>query len=214
MRNVLVTLKTINKDYDDASALSESPFVCAIDNFITPELCDHIIRVATPQIKPATVARDGGRYPSDGRTNQMTFLAHGRDPQIDELVSRVAKLIEMPKTHAESLQVINYKIGEKYDPHLDTFSSVKEGEKGFIAKSGQRIATALFYLTEVEAGGATTFPNLFFDVPPKRGSMLIFQTCIDGTNTPAKRALHGSLPVVSGEKWAANLWFREQPYIG
>lgn len=209
-----MTLKTINKEYKDASVLSEKPYICAIDDFVSPELCDHIISLATPQIKPATVAKDGGRQPSDGRTNQMTFLRHGRDPLVDDLVSRVSKLIKIPKPHAESLQVINYKIGERYDAHLDTFNADKEGEKVFIAKSGQRIATALFYLTDVEAGGATTFPNLFFDVQPKRGSMLIFQTCIDGTNTPAKKSLHGSLPVVSGEKWAANLWFREQPYVG
>jgi len=209
-----MTLTTINHDYPGATVLSNSPYVCVIDNFISPKLCNHIISLANPRIKPATVAKNSGREVSDGRTNQMTFLNHGLDSRVDSLVLKISKLIGLPKAHAESLQVINYQIGERYDPHLDTFDPYKEGEKVFVAKSGQRIATALFYLTDVEAGGATTFPNLFFDVLPKQGSMMIFQTCIDGTNMPAKKALHGSLPVVSGEKWAANLWFREQPYIG
>ena len=42
-----------------------------------------------------------------------------------------------------------------------------------------------------------------------KGDVLIFHNCIEGTTEINPNVLHGGSPVISGEKWAVNLWFRE-----
>ena len=69
--------------------------------------------------------------------------------------------------------------------------------------------TALIYLNDVEDGGATYFPKLNISINPKKGNVLVFHNTISETTNINPRSLHAGMPVTSGEKWAANLWFRE-----
>ena len=41
---------------------------------------------------------------------------------------------------------------------------------------GERLMTFMVYLSDVEAGGHTVFPNLGLSVPPVRGSALFWHT--------------------------------------
>lgn len=50
--------------------------------------------------------------------------------------------------------MLRYEHGQKYDPHYDYFA-----DKVNIARGGHRLATVLMYLTDVEKGGETVFPN-------------------------------------------------------
>lgn len=52
------------------------------------------------------------------------------------------------------MQVLHYLHGEKYEPHFDYFHD-KENQK----LGGHRVATVLMYLSNVEKGGETVFPN-------------------------------------------------------
>lgn len=205
---------TIKKSYSRGKILCEAPFVCVIDDFLDVELCDHLIELAKPKMTRATVVKNGRREVSDVRTNQFAFLKNGVDQQLNSLVASVAKMINVPNTHAESLQVINYGPGQHYVPHLDTFNADDPNQNGFIEKSGQRIATVLMYLNSVDHGGETHFPKLGLDIRPQKGRAIVFQSCEDDSNYPDENSLHGSQPVEVGEKWAANLWFRENPFVG
>lgn len=85
---------------------------------------------------------------------------------------------------------------------------------------GQRIATMLMYLATPEDGGETVFPNADrkvsgpgwsdcarkgFAVHPRKGdAVLFFSLKPDGTEDPS--SLHGSCPVLKGEKWSATKW--------
>lgn len=205
---------TISKNFSRGDVLCEAPFVCVIDDFLDAELCDHIIRLAKPRMKRATVVQNGRREISDVRTNQFTFLRNTRDQQLESLSKTLASMIDVPYSHAESLQVINYGIGQHYVPHLDTFNADDPNQRSFLGESGQRIATVLMYLNRVEDGGETHFPELGLDIRPRKGRIVIFQSCEENSNYPDGRSLHGSVPIVEGEKWAANLWFRESPFVG
>ena len=55
--------------------------------------------------------------------------------------------------NGESIQVLRYKNGEKYEPHFDYFNDKQNQLIG-----GQRIATVLMYLSNVKMGGETIFP--------------------------------------------------------
>ena len=46
---------------------------------------------------------------------------------------------------------------------------------------------------------------------PEQGKIVVFHDCYKGTDTPHPNSLHGALPVLEGEKWAFNLWFRKKP---
>ena len=69
--------------------------------------------------------------------------------------------------------------------------------------------TALIYLNDVEDGGATSFPELDIAIKPKKGNVLVFHNTIPETTNIHPKSLHAGMPVSNGEKWAANLWFRE-----
>lgn len=52
------------------------------------------------------------------------------------------------------MQILHYEHGEKYEPHFDYFHDKANQELG-----GHRVATVLMYLSNVENGGETIFPN-------------------------------------------------------
>lgn len=56
--------------------------------------------------------------------------------------------------NGESIQILHYENGQKYEPHFDYFHDKANQELG-----GHRVATVLMYLSNVERGGETVFPN-------------------------------------------------------
>ena len=143
----------------------------------------------------------------------ICFYRHGIDPAVNEVVTRIAELVEIPVANAEDLQVVHYSEGEEYKPHQDAFDPSKPESGSFLGDSGQRVMTVLMYLNDVTDGGGTGFPHLDVEIKARKGRIVIFQTCKYGTDVMHPMALHGGLPVGSqGAKWAANLWFRERPF--
>lgn len=63
---------------------------------------------------------------------------------------RIAMWSLMPVDHGESMQVLRYNDGEKYDAHFDYFFDNSSTTNG-----GNRYATVLAYLSDVEEGGET-----------------------------------------------------------
>jgi prolyl 4-hydroxylase len=107
----------------------------------------------------------------------------------------------------EDIHVLHYGKADEYKPHFDYFS--KDGELNQLGVAGQRVATAIIYLADVPAGGATVFPELKMSVLPKKGSVLFFSYANTHTRQLDPRSLHGGAPVLDGEKWIATKWFRE-----
>ncbi|KAK9285429.1 hypothetical protein L1049_024622 [Liquidambar formosana] len=86
------------------------------------------------------------------------------------------------------------------------------------------VASFLLYLSDVEEGGETMFPfengldvDVNYDyrkciglkVKPRQGDGLLFYSLFpNGTIDPT--SLHGSCPVIKGQKWVATKWIRDQ----
>jgi prolyl 4-hydroxylase len=81
-----------------------------------------------------------------------------------------------------------------------------------MVKGGQRMVTCLLYLDEPEEGGGTSFPNLDMEVIARKGRMLLFHNCHPSSIIRHPDSLHVGMPVLSGENWACNFWFREREY--
>lgn len=201
---------------DEAGAIArqrlcDAPLVEVYDGLVAPEACARVIEIAGPAMRRSQVSgAAGGRF-SEGRTSERTWVRHDADPAVLAAAERIAAVVGLPLSHAESLQVIRYQPGQEYRPHFDAYDLSTEKGRLYCARGGQRMITALAYLCDVE-GGHTGFPTLGLTVAPRRGRVLVFHNCRAGTTTRDPRAYHQGLPPERGEKWAFNLWFHERPY--
>ncbi|KAK2177130.1 hypothetical protein NP493_618g01011 [Ridgeia piscesae] len=110
----------------------------------------------------------------------------------------------------ELFQVLNYGIGGQYDPHFDFYEDTKQLEMypPSLQGSGERLATFLFYLTDVKFGGATVFPNAGVRVKvAKNGAAFWYNLKTSGDLD--KGTLHAGCPVLIGSKWVTNKWIHE-----
>ena len=73
---------------------------------------------------------------------------------------------------------------------------------------GPRILTFFLYLSDVEGGGGTNFPELGITIAPKRGRALIWPSVYNhNPMMEDPRMVHEALEVTAGTKFAANGWF-------
>lgn len=191
--------------------LNKSPLISTIDNFITDEECDHIIKIAKPYLVSSVVSSNNGGIISKGRTSKNTWINHNTDNVTKNIAKKICELVDKPINTAESFQVIHYDENQEYRPHYDGWEHNYDNPKNVrcLKTGGQRMLTVLCYLNDVKKGGSTSFPKLNLDVTAKKGKLVIFENVYEDTNERHKLSLHAGMPVVKGEKYAFNLWFRE-----
>jgi prolyl 4-hydroxylase len=202
----------LRRDFADGERLCASPLIHRFDDLLSAEECDHIIDLARPQLRRSQVSGNAGGKFSDGRTSERAWLKHAVDPVVHAAAERIAAHVGLPLAHAESLQVIHYEAGQEYRPHFDAYDLSTEKGRRYCERGGQRIVTALAYLSAVAAGGTTGFPRIGLEVEPQPGRVLVFHNCHPGTNVCDPRTYHQGKPPLHGDKWAFNLWFHESPY--
>lgn len=216
----------------EASTIERSfdPRVYTFDDFLSEDECEFLKGYAEPRLEPARVIdQSSGESDRDSvRTNMQMYVndsACREHPVISALTRRMHVLARSPLNHAEPLQIGRYGPGEFYEPHFDS------------AVGLSRAVTVLIYLGGPEEGGETIFPKrrtcagqtfrsccrpgaLLEEgglvVRPQKGRAVLFYSYdLDGRHNAL--SLHGSCPVVNGEKWIAQQWFRtrvftESPY--
>ncbi|XP_052203547.1 probable prolyl 4-hydroxylase 3 [Diospyros lotus] len=207
--------------------LSWEPRAFLYHNFLSKEECEYLIKLAKPHMRKSTVvdSKTGQSKDSRVRTSSGMFLKRGRDKTIRDIEKRIADFTFIPVEHGEGLQVLHYEVGQKYEPHYDYFLDEFNTRNG-----GQRIATVLMYLSDVEEGGETIFPaakgNISavpwwyelsecgkrgLAVKPKMGDALLFWSMRpDATLDPS--SLHGGCPVIKGNKWSSTKWMHVDEY--
>lgn len=200
--------------YEIATPLNGEPLVCLFENFLEEREIEALLAAAANQLQEALVSAASSGVRSDNRSGSNCWVKHDHDEVIRGLAGRVAEIVGLPLEQAESLQVIHYGAGQEYAPHYDAWDPATERGRRCMAHGGQRLVTCLLYLNEPSAGGNTLFPNLDLEIRPLRGRMLLFHNCHPESTVRHPDSLHGGLPVLEGEKWACNFWFREQNYQG
>ena len=94
--------------------------------------------------------------------------------------------------------MVSYSIGGHYEPHIDYFNTYNHDQPR-LRVDQDRMATFLFYLNDVLAGGATVFPLLGLSVPPRAGSALYWDN-LDLRGRGYQQTLHAGCPVLAGHK--------------
>jgi len=192
---------------------NEDPLVYVIEDFITDEECLHFVNASDSKLQRAkTIGGKEGIY-HENRTGSNCWVAHNHSDITNDLGKRIADLIGFPLKNAESYQVVYYTGGTQYNDHHDAFDHETEEGRKHLERGGQRIYTALGYLNDVEEGGATEFKDLNISVKPKKGSLLVWKNILPGTTKLHPDSLHAGRPVTKGEKYAFNLWFRENKFV-
>jgi len=143
--------------------LSETLRVFSVDNFVSPEEVEEILRANRNRMTPSEVGFGG--WQDDTRTSSTSWDFSSKAAR--DIQKRTFEILGMDYDPdiADALQVLRYTSdghyghGQWYKPHVDWFN--KDGYDGHdptVNNGTNRFATMFLYLSDVETGGATVFP--------------------------------------------------------
>jgi len=224
--SILQTDPIYGFDPTRVTQLSWRPRAFLYKNFLTDAECDHLIVLARDKLQKSMVAdnESGKSVMSEIRTSSGMFLSKAQDEIVANIEDRIAAWTFLPADNGEAIQILHYEHGQKYEPHFDFFH-----DKINQAMGGHRIATVLMYLSDVVKGGETVFPNSEakdsqlkddswsecaksgYSVKPNKGDALLFFSLRPDATTD-QSSLHGSCPVIEGEKWSATKWIHVRSF--
>lgn len=177
-------------------------------NFLDPQLCSELVQRIEANRRPSTITDDLGI--SGFRTSETCDLI-GDDPAVRSAEQAIADLLGLPIAFAEPLQGQRYAVGQEFKPHTDTFEPSRPEYYEHVGLSGQRTWTAMAYLNQPAAGGATRFKAIGKTIQPETGKLLVWNNLLpDGRPNPA--TLHQGMKVRQGVKYVLTLWFREHAH--
>jgi prolyl 4-hydroxylase len=185
--------------------LSTTPEVWRFDDFASSAECLYLIETAQPLLQQSVVVDPvtGQFRPHPIRTSEgAIFPWVSEDLAVTALNRRIAMASGTDASCGEPLQVLRYRPGQEYRPHLDALPG---GEN-------QRVLTMLVYLNENYDGGETLFTRTGLKYAGKAGDGLLFRNA-DPDGIPDRNAEHAGLPVLAGKKFVASRWIRERPMI-
>ncbi|XP_032222378.2 prolyl 4-hydroxylase 5 [Nematostella vectensis] len=204
--------------------ISFYPNIYLYRNCITNKQQENLLGLATERLTKETESGfSSSLYLKNKEDSKITILR--------DIAQLAGKLSNTQWRFAEPVALTKYKVGQKYSLHYDS---------GFLMNQRRvkRTATFLVYLNDVKSGGETIFPlatnissiqlkkenvdkpsldsicgkeNNMVKVSPEVLSCLLFWNHVDGDDVDAL-SLHGSCPVVSGEKWIAQIWLHNEPW--
>lgn len=208
------TQKTEDRNVQILMALN-SPRIILFGDLLSHDECDQLIALSKSRLTPSTVinAVNGNYDVSSVRTSTGACFRRGENELIQTIEKRISQLTGCPISRGEPIQILNYAPEAQYEPHFDYFDPKDSGNEKSLQMGGQRFATVVMYLNDVEAGGATTFPQIGLDVLPRKGNAVFFSyATAAGELDPL--TLHGGSPIHAGEKWIATKWLRFEDYTG
>ncbi|XP_077183006.1 prolyl 4-hydroxylase subunit alpha-2 isoform X2 [Paroedura picta] len=186
----------------------DSPHIVRYYNVLSDEEIEKIKELAKPKLARATVRdpKTGVLTVASYRVSKSAWLEEEDDPVVAKVNSRMEHITGLTAKTAELLQVANYGMGGQYEPHFD-FS--RRPFDSTVKTEGNRLATFLNYMSDVEAGGATVFPDFGAAIWPQKGTA-VFWYNLFRSGEGDYRTRHAACPVLVGCKWVSNKWFHER----
>ncbi|XP_044310229.1 prolyl 4-hydroxylase subunit alpha-2 isoform X2 [Varanus komodoensis] len=186
----------------------DSPHIVRYYDVLSDEEIEKIKELAKPKLARATVRdpKTGVLTVANYRVSKSSWLEEDDDLVVAKVNHRMEHITGLTTKTAELLQVANYGMGGQYEPHFD-FS--RRPFDSSLKTEGNRLATFLNYMSDVEAGGATVFPDFGAAIWPKKGTA-VFWYNLFRSGEGDYRTRHAACPVLVGCKWVSNKWFHER----
>lgn len=197
-----------------AETLHVAPLVRRLPGVIHPLVLDAVINLAAPLVQRSQIvdARTGEMRADPMRTSSHVTLGPRQHDHVLEALERcISRVSGLPVQNGEFLQILRYRLGEEFRPHVDYFNESGASAYQSLADGGQRAQTVLAYLNDDYTGGSTCFPKLQLDVKGRRGDMLHFHN-LGADGLGHRDSLHAGMPVTLGEKWLLSQWIRSESY--
>ncbi|XP_067876564.1 prolyl 4-hydroxylase subunit alpha-1-like isoform X1 [Heterodontus francisci] len=188
----------------------DKPRIIRYIDIISDQEIERVKALAKPRLRRATISNPitGVLETAHYRISKSAWLSEYEDLVISRINRRIQDLTGLDVSTAEELQVANYGVGGQYEPHFD-FGRKDEPDAFKELGTGNRIATWLFYMSDVAAGGATVFPEVGAAVWPQKGTAVFWYNLFpSGEGDYSTR--HAACPVLVGNKWVSNKWIHER----
>ncbi|XP_056587807.1 prolyl 4-hydroxylase subunit alpha-2 isoform X2 [Triplophysa dalaica] len=186
----------------------DSPHIVRYLEALSDEEIEKIKELAKPKLTRATVRdpKTGVLTVAHYRVSKSAWLDGDDDPVVERVNQRIQDITGLSVDTAELLQVANYGVGGQYEPHYD-FS--RRPFDSNLMVDGNRLATYLNYMSDVEAGGATVFPDFGATIRPRKGTAVFWYNLFK-SGEGDYRTRHAACPVLVGSKWVSNKWIHER----
>lgn len=187
------------------------PAIVLLERVITDAECDELIELSKQRLEPSQVYTGRGEEVrvSKTRKSESALFDRKEHPLIAKLDRRFSQIMQAPEDHCEALATAHYKVGGFIRAHTDYLTLDTMPVQATLARGGQRVATLLVYLNDVEAGGETRFTEFGLSIEPRKGMALYWEFCNQrGEVDPS--TMHEGCKVTAGEKWIVTKWRRER----
>jgi len=200
----------------NATVHHKDPWVVTLDNFVKDDEVDAILGTVSHKFARSTdqgaIDESGvqAQVVSTSRTSENAWCTEDceENDATQAVMSRIEEVTKVPVPNYESLQILRYTKGQRYNRHHDN-----GGDEDNKLPSGPRIYTFFLYLSDVEEGGGTHFPDLNITITPRKGSALLWPSVLSANPTATEpMTQHAALPVIRGTKFAANAWIHLYNY--
>jgi prolyl 4-hydroxylase len=176
--------------------------------FLDTDLCAALIELIDANRRPSTVSDDNGD--AAFRTSETCDLDNTQ-PVVAAVERRIIAFTGLDPVYGEPIQGQRYAVGQEFKAHTDYFEPEGQDFARFCSVAGNRTWTAMIYLNEPDAGGATRFKAIDKIVKPEPGKLLAWNNLLpDGSPNPS--TIHHGMKVRAGTKYVITKWFRERPW--
>jgi len=176
--------------------------------FVTATEAEGLIALTDRDAAPSK--RFTAQADPDFRTSHTCYL-----DSVNNLVGaverRIADLLGIAVERGEAIQAQRYAAGQQFKVHNDYFASGEPYSAAVAEEGGQRTWTAMIFLNDVEAGGATHFPYVGVQIKPRARTLMLWNN-LDAQGLANAYTRHAGLPVERGSKYVITKWFRERAW--
>jgi prolyl 4-hydroxylase len=176
--------------------------------FLDAATCAALVERIDAHRRPSTISDHNG---DDAFRTSETCDLSAADPLVAAVDAMLAAFTGLDPAYGEPLQGQRYAVGQEFKAHTDYFEPDGVDFERYCSVAGNRTWTAMVYLNEPDAGGATRFKAIDKTIQPETGKLVCWSNRRpDGSLNPS--TLHHGMKVRAGTKYVITKWYRERPW--
>ncbi|KAL4239980.1 Prolyl 4-hydroxylase [Mactra antiquata] len=155
--------------------------------------------VENHQVAPERISMNICSFAHPKRTSQTILIPAESEHAIRKIQTFIEAVTSLQKSSYESFLLSNYGVGGQFYCHHDYYKSDNTMDN--------RIAAFMLYMSDVESGGGTAFPEIQEVIFPEMGTGLLWYH-LKPNLTVNPNSKHCGCPIVVGNKWKGIIQIR------